>query len=575
MEPIFIHHDLVKEGLSQVFGFTKQSVIVSDPCLKEMLSLIPITPNGITLLDGIMGIGKGVSTAAIQKVFFGNEKIGLLQCDPNKRQEEALYETSVRSLTSYHYNGEQLLSTTQDFDFSPNAMGFVSQPVKFANEINRASKSLQDTLLRLFQEYELEYKGRIFKSPTPFIAIFDQNPVHMQNDGRKLEPALGDRVDIKLPMPAPSLFTIIKTQTIKTSDKTEDTLPTLMNYEQMKDVFADVSRIKITAKDINLLSALTQMFFSCKHRKDIANEYFMENINCQSCSFDNGLCKHVKFPIGQRFIESIEKFAKSRAWLDKRSTVSIDDLLFILPFALNHRLELQPDTLSKYPDTYTWIQEHAMKVLEEQRPTCETAISSYKTCLLTPNQAIFESMFEKARNNMIFVRTLASILENQALRSQEALQKTIEIMDANPGPEQIFQLKEYLGKNGTLEVPSDKEMHIKILNDATSSSLPGKHYGIILDNKSEIEKLLKLYGEQTDKTLVFSSSVYAKDVYPVLISMCPASKADTVNKSLTEDAEFTIQSVKINVSHTSSEVTVSLSSKNTTKLAHILEQIEN
>jgi len=573
MEPTFIHHENVKKGLDQIFGFTKESVTMSDPNIREMLSLIPITANGITLLDGIMGIGKGVSTRAIQKVFYGNEKIGLLQCDPNKRQEEALYETNVRSVTTYNYNDNQLQSTTQDFEFSPTAMDFVSQPIKFANEINRASKGLQDTLLRLFQEYELEYKGHIFKSPTPFIAIFDQNPVHMQNDGRKLEPALNDRIDIKLPMPAPSLFTIITTQTIKTSERTANTLPTLMNYEQMQEVFEDIRKVKIIPQDINLLSALTQMFFSCKHRKDIANEYFMENVTCQQCNFDNNLCKFVKYPIGQRFVESIEKFAKSRAWLNKRSIVNMDDLLFVMPFALNHRLELHPDVMSKFPDVYTWISEHAMKVIDEQTPTCETALKNYYKLLGEPDNKTFEELFDGARQNLVYVRTLASALEIQAKRSNEALNKTIEVLDSNPGKEQIEKLKEYLDKNGTLSIPTDKDMTIKVVNDATSSSIPGERYATILYNKDEIEKLLKLYEEQTEKVMTFSKNKYAKEVYPALLSVCPQSKTEKLNQSLTEDVELTIKSVKVKISHTDN-VTVTLSSKKTEKLADLLNLIE-
>jgi MoxR-like ATPase len=574
MEPNFEYHAEIKKGLSYIFGQTKQSAIILDPDIRKMISLIPITPNGLTLLNGIMGIGKGISTYAIQKVFFSNEKVGLLQCNPEKRAEESLYNTDVSSTTSYNYTNELLKSTDQTFNFSSSATDFVTQPVKFANEINRAPKSLQDTLLRLFQEYELEYKG-IHKSAVPFIAMFDQNPEHMQNDGRSLEPALNDRVDITLPMPAPTLFTIMTTQTIKTSTKTDDILPSLLTYDEMKFVFEDVEKVQVLPSDIHLLAALTQMFFACTHRKDIANESFLDNVDCAGCNFDNGLCKHVKFPLGQRFIESTIKFAKSMAWLDHRTHVTHEDLMFLLPFTLGHRIILQPEIMATYPDAYTWIKTHAMPKLEQQTPICKEALAIYLNLSTQPTKKLYDTLFEKARNNLLHVTILARILETQVIRSEEAKNKTLDVMESKPTAAQVENLKKYLDKNGILAIPNDKGIVAKVLNDATSSEMPEKNYAIILSNQEKILKLLELQEGINEKTLNFARADYAKTVYPILTGKCPASKMDILQKSLTVDISIKIRSVNLEITHVSGdEVSVHMTSKNSDHLVELVELIE-
>jgi len=578
MEPSFIHHETVLAGLKEIFnGKTKESVTIFDPSIKTMLCLIPLTENGITLLEGIMGIGKGVSTRAIQKVFFKDQKIGLLQCDPDKRQEESLYETAVTSNTHYNYDKSgQLTNTQQEYDFDPRAMDFVTQPIKFVNEANRASKSLQDTLLRLFQEQELEYKGKIFRSPNPSITIFDQNPVHMQNDGRRLEPALEDRIDVKIPMCAPSLFTIIATQTIKTSDKTAAELPSLLSYVQMTEIYEDIRKVHIKSEDIYLLSAITQLFFACKHRRDIANEIYNENINCKACSFDNGLCAHVKYPIGQRFIESILKFSKTKAWLEKRDTVSIDDIMFIMPYALNHRITLQPETMSKYVDAHTWIVEYAIPKVEQQKQHCLDILSKYQQAIAKPASSIIEEMFKYSRQNMLYLNTLIDILRIYANTSTRDLEDVMSILETQPNDDDFQLLEQRIKSSQTFAMPTDKKPDIQVICDTLSTMVPMRNYEKILSNRESIETLLKKYNERKEKTFKFDKEVFSKQVFPEFVNLGTTKNKTNIQESLTTDVSFTMLSTTITITHQNDIVMVNLKSEkpdSMTKITSILEDI--
>ena len=573
--PNFIYHDLVMEGLGQIFnGKTKQSVVIPDPKIKKMICLIPLTANGISLFDGIMGIGKGVSTRAIHKVFYSDQKIGIIRCDPNKRPEETLFETDVKSNTDYTYDGDKIHSTTQVYDINPDAKEFIYCAIKFINEISRGSKAFQDRLLGLFEEGELEEKGQIFKSLKPDITILDQNPAHMQNNGHELEPALKDRADIKIPMPAPSISTIIATQTIKTSKTLPETLPAILTYSKMKEIYEDIAKVEINYDELSLFSVISQLFFTCKHRRDIANEYFLENINCNQCSFDNGICKYVKYPIGQRFMESTISFAKSKAWLEKRTTISMDDLMFILPFTLNHRITLQPDTLSSYPDAYTWITEYAIPELEKKKPMCAEMINSHQNIFINPTQKDYETIFERAKNNLLYTKNLIDTLRIHAIQSNATINKFIDLLNMNPDVDQIQQLKEEIGYRTLISVPLNQNHIINILNDITLNKDPQQNYTTLLKARENIEAMLKTYEEQNNKVIKYEIDIFASKVYPELASMCPASKIKTIQESLTKNTEITINSVVIKITRELRHVKVQLTCKNRDKLAMLVNALD-
>ncbi len=101
-KPSFVHHDKVIAGLNMIFGSTRESVKISDPNVLEMLRIIPITPNSISLLSGIMGTGKTSYAKAFTRVFFGKDELGVIKCDPDKTPHETLYGTDVAAETKYN-----------------------------------------------------------------------------------------------------------------------------------------------------------------------------------------------------------------------------------------------------------------------------------------------------------------------------------------------------------------------------------------------------------------------------------------------------------------------------------------
>jgi MoxR-like ATPase len=426
VKPVFLHHEKVMEGLNRIFGSSKNSVRISDPDVLEMLRIIPITPNSISLLSGIMGTGKTTYAEAFIKVFFGKESLGMIKCDPEKTTHETLYGTDVASETIYNYDSQKTITGTREiFVFDPHALSFVTKPVKFANEISRSSKAVQDALLGLFQEGEIEYRGKIFKTEKPFIALLDQNPLHLQGMGaRELEPALIDRIDIMISLPTSNIFDDLA---IQQNRESEHMLTQILDYATMKLVYEDVERVRRPLSIKFLTLTISQSLRACKYRKDISSPLFIESIDCMKCEYKNEICNSIDFPIGHRHLESILKFAASRAWLNKREEITIEDIMVVMPFALSHRLKLKAKAFMDSDSTYTWIREKALPYTIKQLSIYQEMLGEYIRTLEGSKDALL-TISRKSKDNLLYQQMILRISEqllSQGNRELDALEQTL------------------------------------------------------------------------------------------------------------------------------------------------------
>lgn len=425
-KPSFMHHEKVIEGLNMIFGSTRESVKISDINVLEMLRIIPITPNAISLLSGIMGTGKTSYAKAFVKVFFGPDELGMIKCDPDKTPHETLYGTDVASETKYNYDTSgKVESTREEFVFDPEALSFVTRPIKFANEISRSSKAVQDALLGLFQEGEIEYRGKVFRTERPFIALLDQNPMHLQGMGaRELEPALIDRIDVSINVPTSGIFDDLA---IQQSKESEHELKQLLDYSTMKEVFTDVEKVRrpIGLKFITVV--ISQSLRACKYKKDISSPIFIESIDCATCEYKNDICSAIEAPIGHRHIESILKFAASRAWLNKREEITIEDIIVVMPFVLSHRLKLKAKAYMEAESTYTWIKENALPYIVKQLTIYQEMLEEYSKTLDGSKDALL-GVTRKSKDNLLYQQMISRISEqllNQGNRELDALEQTL------------------------------------------------------------------------------------------------------------------------------------------------------
>jgi len=558
--PTFEKYDKVKYALNQIFGktqdtLTKESVKIQEKDIEQMLSMIACTPNSVALFNGIMGIGKGRFTNALTQAMF-QEDVGILQCNPNKTPEEAFYDTDVGAKTMYIFdpnNPEKVIGTDQKYEFEPKSRRIIDSPIKFFNEINRSNKSIQDMMLRILEEKEIEYKGQIFKIPDPYVTIMDQNPEHMQNDGQELEPALIDRIDVMLPMPAPNMFTSLRIQQMKNKSSVPDKITPVMDYDEMKEVFADVDKIHVPDNITFWVTCVSQMFTSCMYRRDIGNSMFVENINCETCQYNNSICSKVKYPIGQRHIESIIKLAKTSAWLDKRTDVTVEDAKFVLPFAIGHRLQMKDEMYLEYESAYHWIKMDAMPKLVNLYSSSEELFALFTKTISFNDKDAFTDILNAAKSSPINMQVCIESIHKIHEKSNMEVSQLDSINLSSLSPEQMEKIKQKISngptmcvQNSTSDLNDFGTYATKMIRNTQTSDAINE----LLANKKKIESMFANV-KSTSRRFVIDSVYYSSKMYPHLAKICDnKNQQSNLSRSTSEDIDNKVgKTGKIEVEH--------------------------
>jgi MoxR-like ATPase len=589
VKPVFLHHDKVLEGLNMIFGSSRNSVKISDPDVLEILRIIPITPDSISLLSGIMGTGKTTYAQAFTQVFFGKDSLGMIKCDPEKTPHETLYGTDVASETSYTYDSNNKLTGTREmFVFDPQALAFVTKPVKFANEISRSGKAVQDALLGLFQEGEIEYRGKIFKTEKPFIALLDQNPLHLQGMGaRELEPALVDRIDVSISIPTTSMFDDLAIQQNKES---ENELKPILDYEIMKEVFADIRKVRKQLSIKFLVVVMSQSLRACKYRKDISSPIFIESIDCTRCEFKNDICNAIEAPTGFRHVESILKFASSRAWLDKREEISLKDIIAVMPFALSHRLKLKSKAYMDSESTYSWIKEKALPFIIKQLNIYQEMLDEYIQTLNGSKNALI-SISMKCGGNLLYqqmVHRLGEQLLTQGNKEMDALE--LSLLNLND-PERS-ELEHMLAGISDLKITTMvSSLTLKELNDIESQTEMLNRYELeekvsrdpkggkdkkdityqkinplikniksLIQRHDKIENVIKQALTNTKFEIQLSETDFMKKVFPKILKYLDKKDILEFGQNQKNMIAQTIGNVKLQIGRIDDMVTLSLES---------------
>ncbi|OPY22852.1 MAG: hypothetical protein A4E23_00661 [Methanomethylovorans sp. PtaU1.Bin073] len=249
--------------------------------------------------------------------------------------------------------------------------------------------------------------------------------------------------------------------------------------------------------------------------------------------------------------------------------------MFILPYALNHRITLQPDTLSNFADAHTWIVEYAIPKVEQQTQHCQDILSKYQQAIAKPVPNIIEEMFKYSRQNMLYLNTLIDILRIYANTSTRDLEDVMNILETQPDDNDFQLLEKKIKASQTFVMPTDKKPDIQIICDTLSTMTPMRNYEKIISNRETIENLLKKYAERKEKTFKFNTEVFSKQVFPEFVNLGNAKNKANIQESLTTDVSFTMLSTTITITHENNIVVVNLKSEKPDSMAKITSKLED
>ena len=261
---------------------------------REAVSLVvlALVAKGHVLLEDLPGTGKTTLVSSLAKsVDCGFSRI---QFTPD------IMPSDVTGFSIFNQK-------TRDFEFRPGA---VMSNLVLADEINRASAKTQSALLEAMEERQVTVDGKTYKLVEPFMVLATQNPIE-QYGTYPLPEAQVDRFLIKLSMGYPGFDQEVRV--LELGDSAKKALSPVVNAGNV----------------LWLREVVTKVYVS-----HMVMRYIVEII---TATRDNPEVQVGSSPRGGIALLAL---ARSFALLQGRNYVLPDDVKYLAPHALCHRISL-------------------------------------------------------------------------------------------------------------------------------------------------------------------------------------------------------------------------------------------
>ncbi|MCE7792596.1 MoxR family ATPase [Salipaludibacillus sp. CUR1] len=296
-EPSVVTHPLVHRLIENI-----EKVVVGKKREIE-LSLIALLSGGHVLLEDVPGVGKTMMVRALAKSVGADYK--RIQFTPD------LLPSDVTGVSVFSQK-------TMEFHFRP---GPVMSNIVLADEINRTSPKTQAALLEALEEGSVTTDGETRELQDPFMVMATQNPIEYGGTYPLPEAQL-DRFLFKFKIGYPS-----KSEELEVLNRVEKRHP----IEEVTPV--------LTLEDI------------VDMKKDVRKVFVNEKVKEYIINIVNATRQHHAVYLGgsPRASIALMKAGQAYAFMQDREFVVPDDIKYLAPYALQHRILLNSD--AKLSDT--------------------------------------------------------------------------------------------------------------------------------------------------------------------------------------------------------------------------------
>ena len=266
--------------------------------------LLAVIAGGNVLLEGVPGLGKTHLVRVLSRVL--DLPFSRIQFTPD--------------LMPADITGTNILVRTEN----GNAFRFQEGPlfasIVLADEINRATPKTQAALLEAMQEHSVTVAGETRKLPEPYFVLATQNPIE-QEGTYPLPEAQLDRFLFKVLVPFPTLEELggIMNLTVGTSGTQAGKALSAEELKEMRD-----TALKIPAAG-SVQEAALKLILATHPEADGAPDITR---------------KYLRFGASPRAGQAILSTARVRALSQGRYNVAYEDIRFVAPACLRHRLAL-------------------------------------------------------------------------------------------------------------------------------------------------------------------------------------------------------------------------------------------
>lgn len=274
-----------------------QSVVIGQSKAVDLL-LIALVSRGHVLLEDVPGIGKTTLASALARSL--NLSFSRIQFTPDVMPSD---------ITGFNmYNPKE-----GEFTFHPGA---IMANLVLADEINRSSPKTQSSLLEAMQDRQVTVDGVSYPLPEPFMVVATQNAVE-QIGTYPLPEAQLDRFMIKSNLRYPSPAEEVQIYAMHAGHSPLLDLETVMTTEELLALQEAAINIYVAAPLYDYVAKLAQE--TRRH-------------------------KQVQLGVSPRGALMLVQAAKGRALLEGRDYVLPDDIHYLAPYCLAHRLILHSES---------------------------------------------------------------------------------------------------------------------------------------------------------------------------------------------------------------------------------------
>ena len=256
------------------------------------LTVLCLIAGGHVLIEDIPGVGKTSLVSSLAKS---------TSCDYQRIQfTPDVMPSDVSGFSIYNQK-------TGEFEFRPGA---AMSNLVLADEINRASAKTQSALLEIMEERQVTVDSHTYKMESPYMVLATQNPIESLGT-YQLPEAQIDRFMVKLSIGYPTF---------------EDEVDIVTKGERAKQTISSV----IGKEDINRLSAQAKRVTVSR----LMASYIVSLVTATR--------NHPDIKLGSSPRGSLALYHLSRAYalLQGRNYVLPDDVKYLAPFVLGHRIIL-------------------------------------------------------------------------------------------------------------------------------------------------------------------------------------------------------------------------------------------
>jgi MoxR-like ATPase len=285
-----------QESARKITENVAKAIVGKDEVIE--LCLVALLCEGHILLEDVPGIGKTTLAKAIARSLGCRFK--RIQFTPD------LLPGDVTGILYFNQK-------TQEFEFRP---GPIMAQVVLADEINRATPRTQSSLLEAMQERQVTVDVETMRLPRPFLVLATQNPIELEGTF-PLPEAQVDRFLMRIALGYPDEE---EENTILLRYEREDPLEMLEPVAQAEDLLAMQEQVRAVLVEESVREYVVKVVRATREHQG------------------------VELGVSPRGTLALYRAAQALAAVRGRNFVIPDDVKYLAPSVLTHRIIISPQT---------------------------------------------------------------------------------------------------------------------------------------------------------------------------------------------------------------------------------------